>query len=245
MPDQEPVISPEEPAIEDASAQDTAVQARQRTPRQRTPYEPIEEQDEWLEEPVELPRRPRRRLLSPVPLALLGVLLAACGFIAGVLVEKGQASSSSSAAGSASSLASRFAALRAGASGAARQLRRGRALRRRRRRDRRAPWLHIRRHAVRDDGRRQHRQGHDIGGHDRDEDRESRRRRGSVPVKRSPSPARRQIERRDQRRIDPRRRRARRRPRRAVRLGHAVADPAPGERRGGGGEPALFGNGGG
>ncbi len=42
----------------------------------------------------ELARRPRRRLLgtggNPIPLALLGVLLIACGFIGGVLVEKGQ-----------------------------------------------------------------------------------------------------------------------------------------------------------
>lgn len=47
-----------------------------------------------------LPPRPRRRLLgaggSPIPLALLGVLLIACGFIAGVLVEKGQTASGAS-----------------------------------------------------------------------------------------------------------------------------------------------------
>jgi hypothetical protein len=74
----------------------------------------------WAEEPLEeLPPRPRRRLLgkggSPSFLALLGVLLIACGFIGGVLVEKGQ--TSSTAGSGASSLASRFAALRsAGAS---------------------------------------------------------------------------------------------------------------------------------
>lgn len=76
------------------------------------------ENDEWLDEP-ELPPRPRRRLLgsggNPVALALLAVLLIACGFIGGVLVEKGETSSSSSA-GSTSSLASRFAALRGGGS---------------------------------------------------------------------------------------------------------------------------------
>jgi hypothetical protein len=79
----------------------------------------VEQQEEWLEEPPEseLPPRPRRRLLTPVPLALMGVLAIACGFIGGVLVEKGQSSSSSSSGG-ASGLASRFAALRAGASGA-------------------------------------------------------------------------------------------------------------------------------
>ncbi|HLM86635.1 MAG TPA: hypothetical protein VK272_10660 [Solirubrobacteraceae bacterium] len=89
-----------------------------------TQKEPIEAQDDWLEEPEELPRRPRRRLLgvggNPVALMLLGVLLTACGFIGGVLVEKGQASSSSSSASSSSAagLASRLRALREGASSA-------------------------------------------------------------------------------------------------------------------------------
>jgi len=70
--------------------------------------------DTWAEEPLEeLPPRPRRRLFAPLPLALLGVLLLACGFIGGVLVEKGQTSSTSSS--SASGLASRFAALRSAA----------------------------------------------------------------------------------------------------------------------------------
>jgi hypothetical protein len=79
----------------------------------------VEQQEEWLDGPPEseLPPRPRRRLLTPVPLALMGVLLTACGFIGGVLVEKGESSSSSSGGG-ASGLASRFAALRADASGA-------------------------------------------------------------------------------------------------------------------------------
>ncbi|MGA9285822.1 MAG: hypothetical protein WBV85_10310, partial [Solirubrobacteraceae bacterium] len=58
----------------------------------------VEQHEQWLEESAEpeLPRRPRRRLLTPIPLALTGVLLIACGFIGGVLVEKGQSSSSSS-----------------------------------------------------------------------------------------------------------------------------------------------------
>jgi hypothetical protein len=64
----------------------------------------------------ELPPRPRRRLFTPIPIALLGVLLLACGFIGGVLVEKGQTSSSSSSG--AAGLASRFAALRGGGTGA-------------------------------------------------------------------------------------------------------------------------------
>jgi hypothetical protein len=75
--------------------------------------------EEWDEPLDELPPRPRRRLLraggNPVPLALLGVLLIACGFIAGVLVEKGQSSTSSTAGSGAAGLASRFAALRGAA----------------------------------------------------------------------------------------------------------------------------------
>ncbi|HEX3392365.1 MAG TPA: hypothetical protein VHS55_07355 [Solirubrobacteraceae bacterium] len=74
-------------------------------------------QEELIEH--ELPPRPRRRLFSPLPIALLCVLLTACGFIGGVLVEKGQGSStSSSSAGGAGGFASRLAALRSGAAGA-------------------------------------------------------------------------------------------------------------------------------
>ncbi|HEY4812656.1 MAG TPA: hypothetical protein VIH71_16535, partial [Solirubrobacteraceae bacterium] len=85
---------------------------------------PHEQDDDWLQEEPELPPRPRRRVFgtgaNPVALALLGVLLIACGFIGGVLVEKGE-SSSGDTGGSASSLASRFATLRgAGSSSAAR-----------------------------------------------------------------------------------------------------------------------------
>jgi len=79
-------------------------------------YEPIPAQDEWAQESLDLPRRPRRRLLTPLPLALTAILLLACGFIGGVLVEKGQ--SGSAAASTAGGLASRFAALRGGASSA-------------------------------------------------------------------------------------------------------------------------------
>jgi hypothetical protein len=75
--------------------------------------------DTWAEEPLEeLPPRPRRRLLgtggNPIILALLGVLLIACGFIGGVLVEKNETPSSSGSG--AAGLASRFAALRGAAS---------------------------------------------------------------------------------------------------------------------------------
>jgi hypothetical protein len=77
--------------------------------------EPPEEGDEWMVD--ELPSRPRRRLLAPLPLTLLGVLLIACGFIGGVLVEKDQSPSSSSTGGGAAALTARFAALRGGAAG--------------------------------------------------------------------------------------------------------------------------------
>ncbi len=121
MPPQEPIPPREEPhqkpAGDNTAVQSSAAQAREEA------HEPVEEQDEWLEEPEELPRRPRRRLLgvdASLKLALFGVLLLACGFIGGVLVEKGQTSSSSgsaSASGAAAGFASRFRALREGTSG--------------------------------------------------------------------------------------------------------------------------------
>jgi hypothetical protein len=79
-------------------------------------------QDRWAQADAELPPRPRRRLLrtdggGALKLALLGVLLLACGFIGGVLVEKGQtASTTGSGASGGSGLAARLAALRGGAS---------------------------------------------------------------------------------------------------------------------------------
>jgi hypothetical protein len=109
-PNQEPIV----PDHESAASPET--QSPQDTPLQRSSvaaYERVDDDAQSPEELETLPRRPRRRMLSPVPLALLGVLLIAAGFIGGVLVEKGQGSSSSSA-GSAASLASRFAALRGG-----------------------------------------------------------------------------------------------------------------------------------
>jgi hypothetical protein len=115
----------EQPATDDTPIQqalqghDTDVQAPD-----THAHEPVEDQTEYYDEPFEqeLPRRPRRRLLgtggNPVLLALLGVLLIACGFIAGVLVEKGEGSSTGSNASG--GLVSRFAALRSGATGAGR-----------------------------------------------------------------------------------------------------------------------------
>jgi hypothetical protein len=57
--------------------------------------------EEWLGDLSELPPRPRRRLVTPAPLALIVVLLLALGFIGGVLVEKGQSGSSTAATGAA------------------------------------------------------------------------------------------------------------------------------------------------
>jgi hypothetical protein len=81
-------------------------------------YEPTEVQDEWLDQPEELPRRPRRRLLTPVPLALFAALLIACGFIGGALVEKGQGGTTSANGTASSAVASRLAALKGAAPGA-------------------------------------------------------------------------------------------------------------------------------
>jgi hypothetical protein len=107
MPHDQPVPHGEPP-------RDTAAQLPDTLAR-----EPVEDGQDWFDDQadLELPRRPRRRLLTPVPLVLTGVLLIACGFIAGALVEKGQSSSSSS--GSSGGVASRFAALRSGAAGGA------------------------------------------------------------------------------------------------------------------------------
>jgi hypothetical protein len=119
MPEPDPAISHQQAAPEHP-AQDTAVPAP--AAYAGAAYEPAEGRDEWLAQPEELlPRRPRRRLIgaggNPLALALLGVLLAACGFIGGVLIEKGETSSSSPGGSGAASLVSRFRALR-GATGA-------------------------------------------------------------------------------------------------------------------------------
>ncbi len=87
--------------------------------QQATAQPPIEDDGGWLEQPQLPARRPRTRLLTPLPLTLLAVLLVACGFIGGVLVEKGQSSSSPAEAGAGGGgLAARFAALRGGAAAA-------------------------------------------------------------------------------------------------------------------------------
>jgi len=80
-------------------------------------YEPAEQENEWLDDESELPRRPRRRLLTPIPLALLAVLLIACGFIGGVLVQKGQGGTASPSGGASGGFPS-LAALKGAVPGA-------------------------------------------------------------------------------------------------------------------------------
>jgi hypothetical protein len=89
----------------------------------RASFSETEEQDvqqDWPLEAEEPARRPRRRLTTPLPMTLTAILLVACGFIGGVLVQKGQGASGGS--GGNSGLAARFAALRGGSApgGAAR-----------------------------------------------------------------------------------------------------------------------------
>jgi hypothetical protein len=88
------------------------------TPTTPDEHAPESREPAWLgeEEPLP-PARPRRRLLAPLPLSLIAVLLIACGFIAGVLVEKGQGGSTNGAAGG-GGFAGREAALRSGSTGA-------------------------------------------------------------------------------------------------------------------------------
>jgi len=71
----------------------------------------LDRESDWPTESDDLPRRPRQKLLTPLPLTLLAVLLIACGFIAGVLVQKGQSSSTGGGSGTAG-FAARFAAAR-------------------------------------------------------------------------------------------------------------------------------------
>jgi hypothetical protein len=120
MSPEEPAMPSEEPAIHATPTEDTVIRPPHAAVQtsDAVAYKSLDERQDWPEEPLEgeLPPRPRKRLLTPIPLALIGILLIACGFIGGVLVEKGQSSSSST--GGAASLASRFAALR-GTAGAA------------------------------------------------------------------------------------------------------------------------------
>jgi hypothetical protein len=119
-----PHTTNEEPVMPN---EETAVHAPAGTEPEALASEPIADGesyapiagDDWAHEPGELPPRPRRRLLgvgaNVGQIALLGVLLLACGFIGGVLVEKSQSNSGTSGTASA---VSRFAALRNSAAAA-------------------------------------------------------------------------------------------------------------------------------
>lgn len=120
MPDEHPDVDDHQdaPAVDGGASGVTPEPAAQRAGAVAAPpraSEPLLEREEWLDDGEELPRRPRRRMLTPLPLALLAILAIACGFIAGVLVEKGQGGGSSgTGAGAGGAFASRFAALRGG-----------------------------------------------------------------------------------------------------------------------------------
>ena len=105
MANDEPALQP--PTGAEAAAAPAAALAAE------DPHAPLAS-PAWSQEP-ELPPRPRRRLLGAGAhtgqVLLIGVLLTACGFIGGVLVEKGQTGSAAPASG----LASRLSALRGGA----------------------------------------------------------------------------------------------------------------------------------
>jgi Domain of unknown function (DUF5666) len=62
-----------------------------------------------------IPPRPRGRLLRPLPLILIAVVIAAAGFLGGVLAQKGSEGSSGAAAGLGAGGLPNFAALKEGA----------------------------------------------------------------------------------------------------------------------------------
>jgi len=79
--------------------------------------------DAWTDEdPQELPRRPKRRLVTPWTLGLAAVLVAALGFIGGVQVQKGEQDDGAAAglpAGLRAAMAGGAGGMRGGAAGAA------------------------------------------------------------------------------------------------------------------------------
>jgi hypothetical protein len=62
--------------------------------------------DDWDTEEEPLPKRPRRRLVTPISATLAGALVAALGFIGGVEVQKGQDDGGSDNGGNAAAFAS-------------------------------------------------------------------------------------------------------------------------------------------
>jgi hypothetical protein len=61
--------------------------------------ESVEEWDDEPEQEDELPPRPRNSFLRPLPMALLAILVAAAGFLGGVLVQKGSGEGASAGGG--------------------------------------------------------------------------------------------------------------------------------------------------
>jgi hypothetical protein len=62
--------------------------------------------DEWEADEEPLPKRPRRRLVTPISATLAGALVGALGFIGGVEVQKGQDDGGTSNGGAAAAFAS-------------------------------------------------------------------------------------------------------------------------------------------
>jgi len=70
--------------------------------------------DDWEADEEPLPKRPRRRLVTPISAALAGALVGALGFIGGVEVQKGQDDGGSGTNASAPAFASAGAGNRGG-----------------------------------------------------------------------------------------------------------------------------------
>lgn len=81
--------------LEDEMSQATEPQIDERDVERFDDPPPVEEWEELDE--GELPARPRNRLLAPLPLVLIAVLIAATGFLGGVLVQKGSEGSGAAA----------------------------------------------------------------------------------------------------------------------------------------------------
>jgi hypothetical protein len=80
--------------LEDEMSQATEPQIDERDD-ERFDDPPPEGELEELDGGGELPARPRNRLLAPLPLVLIAVLIAATGFLGGVLMQKGSGGSGS------------------------------------------------------------------------------------------------------------------------------------------------------
>jgi hypothetical protein len=117
-------MSEPHPSATDTTTEESAMSTTEHAPAQVEDEQPYEdeqphedeqpyEDERWASEP--LPRRPRRRLLTPVTALLFAVLVGAGGFIAGVQVEKGEVPAS----GAGRAGGGRLAALLAGRTGGA------------------------------------------------------------------------------------------------------------------------------